>query len=428
MAERGGVLATDGAARTIVRRGLTVRLALLGVVVSAAVFVGVYASSEAGVMDGVRRQAQSLVDLVVATRHWNAMYGGVWVSTANGAASNPILRELGVEPDLLTEDGETLTLRNPALMTREISEVLAEQGGATFRLTSLDPVNVANSPDAWEREQLGALAAGHEARETVINTASGRVYRYIVPLTTEEECLRCHAVRGDRVGEVRGAISVNVPLAGIDERRRRDAIWLGVLVLAGGAAFLGFVDASTRRTTRQLEEAEEELSRLATTDTLTGLANRRTILARLALEHERAARTGHAYGVLAIDIDHFKRVNDMRGHACGDEVLVEVARLLTASVRGYDYVGRTGGEEFLAIVPETDRAALMLVAERVRESVEAATMTCGEASFSITVSIGAAIAGTEEMVESVTARADAALYRAKDAGRNRVCADDASDG
>lgn len=415
---------TDGAPHALVRRGLTIRLVALGIVVGVGVFVGVYASSEAGVMEGVRRQAQSLVDLVVATRYWNAAYGGVWASTANGAVSNPTLRALGIEPDVRTEDGETLTLRNPALMTREISEILAEQGGATFRLTSLDPVNASNRPDEWEREQLQAFRTSSEARETVVRTDAGRVYRYIVPLIAQDDCLRCHAVRGDRVGDVRGAISVSVPMSGIDARRQSDAIWLGVLVLIGSAAFFGFVDMSTRRTTRQLEEAEAELSRLATTDTLTGLANRRTILARLADEHARAARTGHTYGVLAIDIDHFKHVNDTHGHICGDDVLAAVAACLSDSLRAYDFVGRTGGEEFLAVVPETDLGTLIVVAERARASVEAQSVACGGDTVHVTVSVGAAIGGADQTPEAVISRADAELYRAKDTGRNRVCAAD----
>lgn len=408
-------------ARRIVRRGLTVWLVVIGMLFSLLVFAGVYASSEAGLMDGVRQQARSLTQLIMMTRHWNAAYGGVWVSKSRGAVTNPLLRELGVEPDVRTQDGDVLTLRNPALMTREISELLRRSDGASFRLTSLDPINLANTPDDWEAEQLRAFIDDDTPKETVTEVGGQRVYRRITPLYADSECLVCHAARGTRLGDVRGGISVDVPLGALDERRRRDAVWLGVLVLAGGSAFLGLISVTTRRVTRQLEAAESELSMLATTDVLTGLANRRTILARLADEHERAVRTGHGYGVIAIDIDHFKRVNDTYGHACGDAVLEHLAGLLRDSLRGYDFVGRTGGEEFLAVIPEAGLDVVKDVAQRIHRAVRDVPVECGERQIRVTVSIGVALLREGEDAETVAVRADEALYRAKREGRDRVC-------
>lgn len=410
-------------ARRIVRRGLTVWLAVIGVLFSVLVFGGVYASSEAGLMEGVRRQAKSYTDLIVTTRQWNAGYGGVYASKAHGAISNPILYELGIEPDIRTEDGDVLTLRNPALMTREISELLRREDGVSFRLTSLDPVNLGNAPDDWEADQLRAFQSNDKPQETVVDVGEERVYRRITPLYAEQECLACHAARGTHLGDVRGAISVSIPLGPLDARRRRDAAWLGLFVLVGGAAFLGFVDVTTRRTARQLEAAQVELNRLATTDTLTGLANRRTILEKLADEHERAKRTGRGYGVLVVDIDLFKNVNDTHGHACGDAVLVQLATLMKESLRSYDFVGRIGGEEFLAIVPEAGEDVVRSVAARVHEAARTAPVTCGGRIIRITVSVGAALLEPGEDSDAVTLRADAALYRAKREGRDRVCLD-----
>ncbi len=409
-------------ARSIVRRGLSVWLAIAGVLFSLLVFAGVYASSEAGVMEGVRQQAKSITDLVVTARRWNAGYGGVWVSKSRGAVSNPWLRELGVEPDVRTEDGAVMTLRNPALMTRELSELLQRSDGVSFRLTSLDPVDPANTPDDWEAGQLETFRTDDTPKETVVEVDGERVYRYITPLYADEECLACHAARGTRAGDVRGGISVDVPLGPLDRRRVRDAFWLGLLVVSGGGTYLGLVFVTTRRTTRQLELAQADLHRLASTDALTGLANRRTTLERLADEHERALRTGSGYGVIAIDIDHFKSVNDTYGHACGDAVLSRVADLLRDSLRSYDFVGRTGGEEFLAVVPDADDDVVRGVADRIHAAVRQTPVTCGEREVRVTVSAGVALLREGDSAENVLLRADEALYRAKREGRDRVCA------
>lgn len=407
--------------KTLVRRSLTLHLFVLGVVFSLIVFEGVYAGMESQVMAGVKRQAESYVDLIVTARQWNASHGGVWVSKELGAKSNPYLRGLGVVPDIRTETGEVLTLRNPALMTREISELLVDRNGLSFRLTSLSPVNPDNAPDDWETASLREFTDDDDApRDAVVKTDAGRVYRYIVPLRIDQRCLTCHKVRGEEIGDLRGAISVSIPLQTLDEQRLPDAIRLGLIVLVGGVVFLGVVEISTRRMTRQLEMFEHDLARLATTDSLTGLWNRRHILERFAEEHERAARSGRPYGILVADIDHFKAVNDTHGHARGDEVLRAVAERLKDTVRGYDLIGRIGGEEFIAIVPDADPATLLAIAERARERVGDAPVRTADADIEVSISVGAAVARAGETPEDVTARADAAMYRSKNDGRNRV--------
>lgn len=148
-------------------------------------------------------------------------------------------------------------------------------------------------------------------------------------------------------------------------------------------------------------------------DPLTGVANRRGFMQALDTAHRRALRSGERYGLLMVDIDHFKRINDERGHAAGDDALRALAAHLQHSVRAGDTVGRLGGEEFCLLLPACDLGGAHGLAERVCAGVAQASQ--------VTVSIGVALvdAGSEG-ADAGLARADAALYRAKNEGRNRV--------
>ena len=163
--------------------------------------------------------------------------------------------------------------------------------------------------------------------------------------------------------------------------------------------------------------AHERLVALATTDPLTGLANRRSFRDRLEAECSRSARVGVPLGLALVDLDHFKRVNDTYGHQAGDAVLVELARRLRGCARREDVVARVGGEEFAWLLPEADLGAAAEAAERLRRRIaEAPFPVVGRVTGSI--GVAALEAGPDELVRD----ADRALYRAKDGGRNRCVA------
>jgi len=172
--------------------------------------------------------------------------------------------------------------------------------------------------------------------------------------------------------------------------------------------------------TAQLALANEELRLQARRDALTGLDNRLAVNERLREEFVRMKRSGRAYAVLLMDIDHFKKVNDTHGHAVGDQALQQVAQILKASLRESDFVARYGGEEFLALLPETDLDNALQVAEKIRTRIEGASLPVVNR---VTISIGLAMADTGQHDEDNAVReADDRLYRAKAAGRNRVVA------
>jgi diguanylate cyclase (GGDEF)-like protein len=170
--------------------------------------------------------------------------------------------------------------------------------------------------------------------------------------------------------------------------------------------------------------AHEQLRFQATHDPLTGVWNRAAILETLRRELERAARAATATGLLMLDIDHFKSINDTYGHLTGDAVLKEVTQRIVRAVRGYDSVGRYGGEEFVIVLPGCSREQIDHGAERVRSAVDNGPIVVNESKVSVTVSIGAAVtAVTKHGLVSDTemlAAADIALYRAKEIGRNRT--------
>jgi diguanylate cyclase (GGDEF)-like protein len=166
---------------------------------------------------------------------------------------------------------------------------------------------------------------------------------------------------------------------------------------------------------------EAELRSLSRTDSLTGVNNRRRFLDLLGEEVERSARYGRPLSLLMIDIDHFKGVNDERGHAAGDEALRSVTGAVARSgLRAVDFLGRLGGEEFAVALPETRCSEAMCVAERIRGKVEETVVPFDGIGFRVTVSVGVTEHEGGEQPDRLLQRADEALYDAKRSGRNRV--------
>ncbi|HSI40129.1 MAG TPA: diguanylate cyclase [Xanthobacteraceae bacterium] len=182
---------------------------------------------------------------------------------------------------------------------------------------------------------------------------------------------------------------------------------------------IGAVISHVDITDRKLIELE--CARLAATDPLTGIPNRRFFDAFASLQMERFLRFGGPLCLMIVDLDYFKAVNDAHGHLAGDEVLRRIAALGKSVIRRCDLFARHGGEEFVCLLPGTDEFGTLQAAERLRKSIEALQIVAGAAAVSVTASIGiASIACGETSMDGVFRRADAALYQAKAAGRNCV--------
>jgi diguanylate cyclase (GGDEF)-like protein/PAS domain S-box-containing protein len=170
----------------------------------------------------------------------------------------------------------------------------------------------------------------------------------------------------------------------------------------------------------RLEQSRAELERLSREDALTGLCNRREFEARLAREQQRADRNRSPLCVAMLDVDHFKSVNDVHGHALGDRVLRQIAVLLLDQCRAIDVVARLGGEEFALALPDTHLDEACAICERVRHAVEAFDWPRMAADLQVTISLGVVMRGADEAAADALKRADGLLYDAKRHGRNRV--------
>jgi diguanylate cyclase (GGDEF)-like protein len=181
------------------------------------------------------------------------------------------------------------------------------------------------------------------------------------------------------------------------------------------------VGENTRNLEQKVMERTEKLERLAQVDPLTEVFNRRGFIKAVEAERNRASRKGKSLGLVLIDIDHFKMVNDSFGHRGGDQVLQVLAARLRAGLRNYDVAARWGGDEFVVLVSECTLETLEIIARHVSDILTGEPFVLDDGrEVTITASIGASMVGDAEPVEETLVRVDAALYTAKGAGRNRV--------
>lgn len=208
---------------------------------------------------------------------------------------------------------------------------------------------------------------------------------------------------------------VSVEAALLDVRAKAQVFALGAVVFLLLTFWVIWLSVQRQRHALDLEH-------LASTDVLTGIANRRQLLNELEKEFERNRRWHHGFSVLMLDIDKFKAVNDTHGHAAGDVVIQRVAAISARLIRQVDSIGRWGGEEFVVLLREQSLAEAMVIAERIRKAIADAPISISpDCELSVTCSVGvAALQASDASVQVVVDRADHALYQAKHAGRNRV--------
>lgn len=382
----------------------------------------VYLYATARALQSQRRWPESLASFQAALAIYEKMKDGVGIAFAeHGIAES--LQRLGRAADALPHARRALDLvgadpdpREVALRTVTLASCLAETGRSAQALGLLDGVGayVAGSGNQllqaqWHGARADAarrLERWKDAYEAQARAAEIERALHAQQLSEQSARLRMQFNR-DRDGEELSN------LRALNEQgqqlRHTQAVAL--------ALFVALLLAALALVVRKVRQARQ-LNELASTDELTGLANRRALLgfARQAVE---AAKAGDApLSVVMVDVDFFKRINDSHGHAVGDEVLRHLARVLGEKLRTVDRLGRVGGEEFVAVLPHTGQQAAAQVAERMRASV--AQSPAGAEGLAFTVSLGVASLGAGESLDALLSRADAALYQAKKEGRNRV--------
>ena len=369
----------------------------------------------------MQHEAESYASLIILTRHWSASYGGVYVMKQPGDSSNPYLEQMGIKADIRTTDGRTLTLKSPAVMIHEISELASGGEVARFHMVSMKPVNPVNQPDAFEKDALEKFERNSPPLWAIDQSAKKPVFRFVQPVKVERSCLACHERQGYREGDIRGAVSIMTPAAELLRLMRQNARQKVIDFLAASGLLLAILYFLTWKLFVRLDEVQRRLKHIAITDELTGLRNRRYIMEQLEKEYQRAVRSGTPLSLMILDIDHFKVINDQHGHLFGDEVLKAVAHVMEQTLRAYDLLGRIGGEEFLIASPGSSLDDAASLAERIREKIKLLRFDAQPHEISVTISAGVTSLGEQDgRMNSLLIRADEALYLAKKRGRDRV--------
>jgi diguanylate cyclase (GGDEF)-like protein len=383
-----------------------------------AVFLGVAIQNRSLIFEELLQRSRAHFLNIVLVRTWNSNYGGVFVEKKEGVSSNPYLEN----PDITAKDGKVYTKKNPALMTREISEYAEKEGLFKFHITSLKPINPGNKPDEFESKALHLFESGKsEVFERQLISDKMHL-RYMAPLYVKQGCLACHAKQGYKLGDVRGGISITYDIDKTQRKINRNILVITLLAIITIFLLLGTIAFFMFRLRNKLSLARQFLEKMAATDLLTGLNNRRQLITRFEEELSRAKRQKMPLGCIILDIDHFKMINDQYGHLVGDDALKNLSAILKNLVRIYDIIGRYGGEEFLIILPEILPKDLTVFAERIRSAVEQGVQIIpGMPDKRLTISLGiTSLIDRDTNVNDLIKRADSALYRAKAAGRNRV--------
>ncbi|SNB47836.1 diguanylate cyclase [Geobacter sp. DSM 9736] len=402
-------------------KAFLISLCLIISLLVVSLFAIIYTRTNRLILERVREQAISYVDLLAYMRIWNLQYSGVYVEKRPGVESNIYLRKLNIDPDISAGD-RTFTVRNHAIMIKELSRISERRDGSRFRAVSLTPLSPENGPDKVERAALLRFEQG-EKESWIIERKTGAtpVFRYVVPLYADRSCLECHTTQGYNVGSIIGAVSVTVPIGSIIKEQQSNKILFIVGALATTGFLVGLCYFLTWRLVTKLDQVQRHLKEQATTDELTGLKNRRRIMSRLDEEYQRSCRLDEPLCLILIDIDHFKKINDSHGHPFGDVVLKNVAKRMGETLRKYDVIGRIGGEEFLIVAPGTTLDEAVVLAERLRNTISSEPVSDGTTEVTVTVSAGVVIGDVlDGTISTLLKRVDNALYKAKHEGRNRV--------
>ena len=356
---------------------------------------------------------RSLFEQIEVVRSWNAQHNGVYVPVTESVKPNPYLndpmRDITVSPDL------KLTKINPSLMTRKISRLTEQRSGAILRITSLNLLNPDNQALPHEQAALEQFETGVSEKWQIIQNKGQSVFFYMAPLKTDDSCLQCHGGQGYGIGDIRGGISIALPVPA-------SFPWKGitlvhtVLLLTGLGGILYFGTA--------LNRAHESLKHQASIDALTGILNRRSFSEKIAVEFAASRRNNRPLSLIMCDVDWFKKFNDTYGHNAGDDCLVRIAAAMKQSLkRPADFCARYGGEEFIIVLPDTSENGAMHVAERIRQNVLNLAIDHEESPVKkVSVSLGVVTGDPARITdhEQLTIQSDKALYQAKALGRNRV--------
>ena len=363
-------------------------------------------------------QAKANWNKDAALRQWATRHGGLYVKPDARTPPNPALAHLP-NRDVVTTDGQKLTLMNPAYMMRQMTQEFEELFGIKGKITGKVQLNSINKPDEWQSKALNIFEAGGVNEIYEEQMINGQPYiRYMKPMYMEEGCLKCHGILGFKVGDLRGGVSVSIPLNPYFEAAQETYKSINIthllVWLVGIVVIIAFTKLIRRLFQRLVHEAMH--------DELTQLPNMTLFKNRLeqALEiHQR--NSNYHFSVGFLDLDRFKNLNDSRGHQVGDELLIALADRFSQQLRPGDTVARMGGDEFTLLFNNINKLQDAIeIAERILASLKEPFYIGNDVIFT-DASIGLCmVTNRYHNADDMIRDADIAMYRAKSSGKGRI--------
>lgn len=391
-----------------------IAITLWSVLVAASLSYHFYSLWQA-TLQSAETAASATLNKDLSYRNWANSHGGVYVPPTERTPANPYLNV--PERDVITQSGKILTLLNPAYMIREIQLYYGDQYGSKTVITSLNPINPYNIPDEWEQKALESFEIKVEKYQSLDKINNEPYLKMMVPFIVDENCMKCHAQQGYKVGDIRGGIATYLPMKSFLERQSKRRIELSLThLIVWLMGLFGFI--LTWRHQKKLDDAGERIQRLALYDSLTHLPNRH--LVNQSLDAPHSPRTG----LVLIDIDNFKLLNDTLGHHFGDKLLYAVARRLETHYGSKHFVGRLGGDEFVILLDQLKNnvgmteQSLISFTQSLLEKMSKPYLI-DERDYQVTFSAGCALLDTKSKNPSPLLKyAEVAMYQAKYSGRN----------
>jgi len=367
------------------------------------------------ILDIARTSAITTYEKDVLYRRWVAMKGGVYAPVSLSTPANPYLHV--PNRDITTTGGLSLTLVNPAYMTRQVNELARGVYNFQGHITSLNPIRPGNNPDPWEAEALKLFERGEKERSAIATISGNEFFRFMRPFVTEKSCLKCHDAQGYKEGDIRGGISVSIPMAplrNIEQSRIMELSFAHFFLWVIGLTGIGVGTKRLRVQTHKREKAEETIRTLSITDELTKLYNRRGFMNLANQQLKIADRMNRGIYIFFADIDKMKWINDNLGHEKGDQALIEAAAILKDTFRESDIIARMGGDEFAVLAIDTTDVEPEILTQRLQNRIDSYN-NLENREYVLSISIGCAYYDPTVpcSVDELMTQADKRMYKNK---------------
>ena len=371
----------------------------------------------------IENVGRATIERDILIKQWNSSYGGVYYAVSQkNIDSIDFKNTLPRDKKGLRNTESSFHHINPAQMTRQLYEMAQNQGKNFGRLISSKPINPKNRAYGWEVSALAAVSAGAKEYIDFVEEDGLQYMRMLLPISTETFCFSCHEADRNADLALLGGIGLVLPFElfhGEKGYTHSAMLVLHILFWTIGILVISFGNISINRWNRQRIEVEKKIMRLALFDNLTGLANRTLFREKANLALAAAERNHKKMGLLYVDLDKFKPINDQFGHDAGDFVLKKFAERLKESVRKVDTVARIGGDEFIILLYEINsRGDLSVLIEKILLSLRQ-PIQFKDNFFTIQASIGGSCYPEDgQDVDALIRFADNAMYGVKKLVRN----------